>query len=393
MTQINVDVAGLRIGISVLDGKVVDGVSSAYFVCPVDLLGIAVVLVHDDGERIVGRVVVRCVWSPDDNGVGVGPGTFCEEGSGDVIVAAKRAHTHLVVRLRLQAREHPGFAGGAGDGDRPSCITDGLVGDLVGVRYRGVPLLPRHERGTARNLNDLKVSRTAGVQPCECERGLRDKVLACAVGDIRPAAVTVVVAQAPIGGIDAVKIGGPVDTRGGCGKFQQQIAAVIYKRIVKVDCQGVTGRHCHRASVVCGKIRGGMEISVVKLILIDNSEFCLKNAGPWGDGRRLQVEGDGGNFSSLHVVEHRGRINHLISQKVVGITRVNGRIAVRLRAVGHGVRVLRLNRHFNAGEHLLVPFAHKRDETEILQHGVDGVGGAQLLGNHIFVSPLHQSAL
>ena len=106
VTQVNVDVAGFRIGISVLDGKVVDGVCSAYFVCPVDLLGIAVVLMHDDGERIVGRIAVRCGGSPDNKGVGVAPGTFCGEGGGDVAVAAERAHTHQVIRLRLQTREH-----------------------------------------------------------------------------------------------------------------------------------------------------------------------------------------------------------------------------------------------------------------------------------------------
>ena len=323
MTQINVDVAGLRIGISVLDGKVVDGVSSAYFVCPVDLLGIAVVLVHDDGERIVGRVVVRCVWSPDDNGVGVAPGTFCEEGSGDVIVAAKRAHTHLVVRLRLQAREHPGFAGGAGSGDCPGRITDGFVGDLVGVRYRGVPLLPRHERGTARNLNDLKVSRTAGVQPCECERGLRDKVLACAVGDIRPAAVTVVVAQVSIGGGDAVKIGSPVNTCGGRGELQHQVAAIIYEGIVKVEGYSVVCRYRDCAGIGSGKSVGIIEVTVLKLILVDNLEFRFKDTGPGVGGRRLQVEGDGGDFRALHVGEHRGWINHLVSQKIVGISCVN----------------------------------------------------------------------
>ena len=53
----------------------------------------------------------------------------------------------------------------------------------------------------------------------------------------------------------------------------------------------------------------------------------------------------------------------------------------------------RLNRDFNAGEYFLIPFAHKGDKTEVLQHGVNGVRGAQLLGNHVLVGSLHQRAL
>ena len=279
---------------------------------------------HDDGERIVGRITVHCGGSPDDKGVGVAPGTFCGEGGGDVAVAAEGAHPHIVICLRLQAREHQGFAGGAGSGNRPGCIADGFVGNLVGVWHHGVPLLPRHERGTARNLDDLKMSWTAGVLPGEGERGLRDEVLACAVGDIRPAAVAVVVAQVSIGGGDAVKIGGPVNTRGGRGELQHQVAAIIYEGIVKVEGYSVVCRHRDRPGIGSGKGIGIIEVTVLKLILVDNLEFRFKDTGPRSDGGCLQIKGDGGDFRALHVGKHRSRINHLISQKIVGISCANG---------------------------------------------------------------------
>ena len=190
--------------------------------------------------------------------------------------------------------------------------------------HHGMPLFPRHERGTSSNLDDLKMSRTAGVLPGEGERGLRDEVLACAVGDIRPAAVAVVVAQVSIGGGDAVKIGGPVNTRGGRGELQHQVAAIIYEGIVKVEGYSVVCRHRDRPGIGSGKSVGIIEVTVLKLILVDNPEFRFKDTGPGVGGRRLQVEGDGGDFRTLHVGEHRGWINHLVSQKIVGITRVNG---------------------------------------------------------------------
>ena len=293
MPQIDVDVTGFRERIGVLDGKVVDGICTAYFISLVDLLGIAVFLVHGDGERVVGGVAVHGVGRPDDNRVGVASRTFRGEGGGEVTVAAEGAYPHLIVRLRLQTREHQGFAGGAGGRNCPFCITDGSVGDHVGVRHHGVPRQPRHECGAACNLGDLKVARTAGVQPSEGERGLRNEVLACAAGDVSPATVAVVVAQTSIGGGDAVKVGGPVDTRDGRGKLQQQVAAIIDERSVQVEGYGAVRRHRHRAGIGCGKAAGGIVRSVVELVLVDNPEFRFKDAGPRVLGQRFQVEGDG----------------------------------------------------------------------------------------------------